>query len=86
MDKNTFEDLASKVSNLLPPAPEVLKKEFEDNVRRIIHRSFERLDLVTREEFDVQQAVLQRTRLKLETLELKVAEFEQKLAENQSEK
>jgi len=79
MEKPIFEDLASKIGGLLPPAPAALKKEIEDNIRHILHTSFENLDLVTREEFEIQSAVLQRTRMKLEQLEAKVSEIEQQL-------
>ncbi len=76
MDKTAFEDLASKIGKMLPPAPAAIKKELEDNVRRLLHQTFERMDLVTREEFEIQQAVLQRTRLKLEALSTKVEALE----------
>jgi ubiquinone biosynthesis accessory factor UbiK len=76
MEKNVIEDIASKISGLLPPAPQALKKEIEDNIRQVIHSSITRLELVTRDEFDIQSAVLQRTRLKIEQLEKKVSELE----------
>jgi len=76
MEKPLFEDLAGKIGGLLPPAPAALKKEIEDNIRHILHASFENLDLVTREEFEIQSAVLQRTRMKLEQLEKQVAALE----------
>ncbi|MFK5985763.1 MAG: accessory factor UbiK family protein [Pseudomonadota bacterium] len=76
MEKNLLEDLASKIGNLLPPAPTELKKEVEESIRQAIRSSITRLDLVTRDEFEIQSAVLQRTRMKLEALEKKVAELE----------
>jgi ubiquinone biosynthesis accessory factor UbiK len=76
MEKHLIEDLASKIGNLLPPAPTALKKEFEEVIRQAVRSSITRLDLVTRDEFDIQSAVLQRTRIKLEQLEKKVAELE----------
>jgi len=79
MEKPIFEDLASKIGGILPPAPAALKKEIEENIRHILHSSFEHLDLVTREEFDIQAAVLQRTRMKLEQLEKKVADMEERI-------
>jgi len=79
MEKPIFEDLASKIGGILPPAPASLKKEIEDNIRHILHSSFEHLDLVTREEFEIQAAVLQRTRMKLEQLEKKVTEMENQI-------
>ena len=76
MEKHLIEDLASKIGNLLPPAPTALKKEFEEAIRQAVRSSITRLDLVTRDEFDIQSAVLQRTRMKLEQLEKKVTELE----------
>ncbi|MFK5894019.1 MAG: accessory factor UbiK family protein [Pseudomonadota bacterium] len=77
MEKHLIEDLASKIGSLLPPAPSALKKEIEESIRQAIRSSVTRLDLVTRDEFEIQSAVLQRTRMKLEQLEKKVAELEQ---------
>ncbi len=76
MEKNIIEDLATKIGNLLPPAPSQLKKEVEENIRQIIRSSITRLDLVTRDEFEIQSAVLQRTRMKIDKLEKIVAELE----------
>ena len=76
MEKHLIEDLAAKIGSLLPPAPTALKKEVEEAIRQAIRSSITRLDLVTRDEFEIQSAVLQRTRIKLEHLEKKVAELE----------
>ena len=78
MEKHFIEDLASKIGNLLPPAPSAIKQELEESLRQAIRSSITRLDLVTREEFEIQSAVLQRTRIKLEQLEKKVSELEAK--------
>jgi len=80
MEKHLIEDLASKIGGLLPPAPSAIKKELEESIRQAIRSSITRLDLVTREEFEIQSAVLQRTRIKLEQLEKKVTELEEKLS------
>ena len=53
-----------------------MREDLEQNFRGVLKTGLERLDLVTREEFEVQQAVLQRTREKLEALQAKVAELE----------
>jgi len=79
MEKHIIEDLASKIGSLLPPAPSAIKQEVEESIRQVIRSSITRLDLVTREEFEIQSAVLQRTRMKLEQLEKNVAELEKKL-------
>ena len=78
MEKHFIEDWASKIGNLLPPAPSAIKQELEESLRQAIRSSITRLDLVTREEFEIQSAVLQRTRIKLEQLEKKVSELEAK--------
>jgi len=71
-----FNDLQSKVSEALRNSP---AKDIEKNVRSMMSQGFARLDLVTREEFDVQSQVLARTRARLEELETRVAELERKL-------
>ncbi len=76
LNKNIIEEINSKVSEILQNSP---AKDVERNVRAALSSVFSRLDLVTRDEFDVQQNVLQRTREKLTQLEAKVAELEQRL-------
>ncbi|QET02929.1 accessory factor UbiK family protein [Cupriavidus pauculus] len=71
-----FNDLQSKVSEALRNSP---AKDIEKNVRSMMSQGFARLDLVTREEFDVQSQVLARTRARLEELEARVTELERKL-------
>ena len=79
MNKQFFDDLASKVSATLPPAPGTVKGEIEQSIRAVLQSTFNKLDLVTREDFEIQSAVLQKTRLKLEDLEKKLVELEEKL-------
>lgn len=79
MNTQFFDDLANKISKTLPPVPSGMKNELEQSIRSILHNAFDKLDLVTREDFEVQSAVLQKTRIKLELLEKKLAEFETKL-------
>jgi BMFP domain-containing protein YqiC len=66
-------DLNAKVSELLAASP---AKDLEKNIRVMMTSFFSRLDLVTRDEFDVQAKVLARTREKLEALEARLAEME----------
>ena len=66
-------DLNAKVSELLAASP---AKDVEKNMRVMMTSFFSRLDLVTRDEFDVQAKVLARTREKLEALETRLAEME----------
>jgi BMFP domain-containing protein YqiC len=72
-----FNDLQARVSDMLKHSP---AKDIERNVKAMFSQGFSKLDLVTREEFDTQTQVLARTRLRLEELEKRVAELEQKLA------
>jgi BMFP domain-containing protein YqiC len=76
-----FNDLQARVSDLLKNSP---VKDVERNVKAVLSQGFSKLDLVTREEFDTQAQVLARTRVRLEELERRVAELEQKLASSQS--
>ncbi|AJY14544.1 accessory factor UbiK family protein [Burkholderia dolosa] len=74
---DVFNDLQSRVSDLLKNSP---AKDVERNVKAMLSQGFSKLDLVTREEFDTQAQVLARTRVRLEELEKRVAELEQRLA------
>lgn len=76
MDNKLLDDLNRKVRELVDASP---AKDLEKNVRALMSGAFSRLDLVTREEFDVQQEVLKRTREKLGQMEAKVAELEKLL-------
>jgi len=70
-----FNDLQNKVSEALRNSP---ARDIEKNVRSMMTQGFSKLDLVTREEFDVQSQVLARTRARLEELETRVAELERR--------
>ena len=71
-----FDDLAKRLSELLAATP---ARDLEKNLRAILAGFFSKLDLVTRDEFDIQVRVLQRTRERLEQLEARVAELEKRL-------
>jgi hypothetical protein len=68
-----FDDLSAKVSELLKNSP---ARDIEKNIRALLMQGFAKLDLVTREEFDVQAEVLARARQQLTALEARVAELE----------
>lgn len=70
-----FDELSAKIKDLIANSP---ARDIEKNVRAMLASTFARLDLVTREEFDVQSAVLARTREKLAELETKLAELEKR--------
>jgi BMFP domain-containing protein YqiC len=74
-----FDTILKRFSSTLPPGAGLLKEDLENNLRATLHSVFDRLDLVTREEFEVQAQVLARSRAKLEQLERTVAELEKSL-------
>ena len=74
---NFFNDLQGKLNQALENSP---AKDIERNVKAMMTQGFSKLDLVTREEFDIQAQVLAKTRAKLDALEVRVAELEAKLA------
>lgn len=78
MAKESIEKLASALAESVPEGLRSVRDDLEQNFRAILKGGLDRLDLVTREEFDVQQAVLARTREKLETLESRLADLEEK--------
>lgn len=68
-----FEELSAKLSDAMKNSP---AKDIEKNVRALLTQGFSKLDLVTREEFDVQAQVLARTRQQLTALEARIAAME----------
>ena len=68
-------DMQSKISEAIRNSP---AKDIEKNVRAMMNQGFQKMDLVTREEFDLQSRVLAKTREKLEALEAKVTALEKK--------
>jgi BMFP domain-containing protein YqiC len=74
MVNETLEELTKRISSLIPGDVKHMQEDIENNVRSLLQTTLAKMNLVTREEFDVQSAVLQRTREKLEQLE---KEFEQ---------
>ena len=79
IDPKAFDDLAKRFAEAAPPGLRRFQEEMEKNLRSAAQTAFAKLDLVTREEFEVQQGVLARTRAKLETLEQQLAELEAKV-------
>lgn len=73
LNAKIFEDLSSKLNSALNSSP---AKDIEKNIRALLAQGFAKLDLVTREEFDVQTQVLARAREQLLTLEARIAELE----------
>ncbi|MBD9369849.1 accessory factor UbiK family protein [Xanthomonas sp. XNM01] len=79
IDLNQIDDLARRLSDLLPPGLRDSRDELQASFRQALQSGLSRLDLVTREEFDVQRAVLLRTREKLDALERSVQVLEARL-------
>lgn len=73
MNKPVFEELSNKINNLLKNTPAA---DVEKNLRALLSSTFAKMDLVTREEFDVQREVLLRARDKIAQLETRLAEIE----------
>lgn len=80
IDLNHIDDLARRLSGLVPPGLRESREDLQENFKAVLQSGLQKLDLVTREEFDVQRAVLLRTREKLERLQDVVAELESRLA------
>lgn len=79
IDLGHIDDLARRLSSLVPPGLREGREELQENFKSVLQAGLSRLDLVTREEFDVQRAVLLRTREKLEALQAQVAQLEAQL-------
>lgn len=79
MKPNILASLAAQLSDSLPSHLGTLKQDFEKNCQRVLQHTFSKLDLVTREEFDLQCKVLQRTRKKLDEMEAYIKELETNL-------
>lgn len=79
IDARTLDELARRLTELLPANLGSAGADVADNVKDALRAGLRKLDLVTREEFDVQRAVLLRTRELVDTLETRVAELERQL-------
>jgi BMFP domain-containing protein YqiC len=80
MDPRFIDDLARRLSAAVPQGLTAMRRDLEENFKAVLQSGLARLDLVTRQEFDVQAGVLRRTREKLEALESRLAEFERSAA------
>ncbi len=84
MVRAKIESILSDVSNALPEDLQFFKKDIEKNLRATLNATFSKMELVTREEFDIQTASLQRTRTQLDTLQKKLSALEKQLDETKS--
>ena len=76
MEQFRIDEIAKRLLDSVPPAFRSMQQDLEANFRSVLRTTLGKLDVVTREEFDTQMKVLERTRSKLEALEQKVAVLE----------
>jgi len=81
-DPKSIDSIADRIASAVPPGLNNLKGDMEKNVHALLQSALSKLDLVSREEFEVQKAVLTKTRQRLEELEKRVEELEKKLLES----
>jgi BMFP domain-containing protein YqiC len=79
IDFDKLDDLARRLSSLVPPSVREGREELQENFKSVLQTGLVKLDLVTREEFEVQRAVLLRTREKLDELQRTVADLESQI-------
>lgn len=73
VDKKTIQGISKKIKNIVSDSP---ISDIEENINALLKGMFTKMDLITREEFDVQTGVLKKTREKLENIEKKLSEIE----------
>ena len=75
-DPRSLDELARKLADAVPPGLTALKNDLEQNFKVVLQGGLAKLDLVTRQEFDIQAGVLRRSRERLEELEQRLAALE----------
>ncbi|EDY87231.1 conserved hypothetical protein [gamma proteobacterium HTCC5015] len=78
LDPKLLNEISQNLSQLIPPEMKQMRDDVEKAAKVAIQSAFSRLDLVSREEFELQSAMLEKTRAKLEALEQKLSELEQR--------
>ena len=81
-DPKSFDQIAERISGAIPPGFSHFKEDVEKNLHALLQSTLSKLDLVSREEFEVQKAVLAKTRSRLEDLEKRIAELEQQVLQD----
>ncbi len=76
LDPKKLEDLAKQIADAVPPGVKNMAEEAEGKIKQVLQAQLSKLDLVTREEFDIQSQVLIKTRQKLEDMEARIAKLE----------
>jgi ubiquinone biosynthesis accessory factor UbiK len=80
MDSYRIDEIVRRLLESIPPAVRSVQQDLEANFRAVLRASLGKLDLVTREEFDAQTKVLERTRAQAEALEARLAQLEKALS------
>ena len=78
IDIQSLNGLADKLTSVIPDSVKTLKDDVDNNIRATLESGLQQMNLVSREEFDVQTALLERTQLKLQQLEEQLAELEKR--------
>jgi len=81
LNAKKIEEIAKQVTDAIPPSLKNMANDIEDKTKTILQRKLSQLDVVTREEFDIQTQVLIKTRAKLAELEERLTRLEQDAAE-----
>lgn len=81
-DPKSIDSIADRIANAVPPGLNNFKEDMEKNVHALLQSTLSKLDLVSREEFEVQKAVLSKTRSRLEALEKRVEELEKRIQQD----
>ena len=84
LDPKIIDDISARVTANLPRGLQSLQNDLQHNLRSTLGAALNKLNLVTREEFDIQQSVLARTRAKVDALETRVRELEKRLEKAQN--
>jgi len=79
IDNQSINRLSEKINALLPPGLQQVKTDFDARLKTLLQQQLANFEMVSREEFDLQARVLERTREKLETVEARLKELEKTL-------
>jgi BMFP domain-containing protein YqiC len=80
INANSLDELARRLADAVPPSLRAIGRDLEGNFKAVLQAQFAKLDLVSRQEFDVQAALLARSQEKLAALEARVKELEGRLS------
>lgn len=78
MNKKLYDDFAESLSHFIPAGMDTLKADFEQNIKAALQSLLNKMDLVTREDFEAQQLLLERTREELHALQAQITELEER--------